>query len=55
MAQADVDDGKREGAVVCRSGRADPPAGGRTGVLAMENEIWKRAAAYFARENILPK
>ncbi len=23
--------------------------------LAMENEILKRAAAYFARENVLPK
>ena len=24
-------------------------------VLAMENEILKRAAAFFARENVLPK
>ncbi len=27
----------------------------KTRVLEMENEILKRASAYFARENILPK
>jgi transposase len=54
MAQADVDDGKREG--LSSAGRAELIRLRRENrVLAMENEIWKRAAAYFARENILPK
>lgn len=54
MAQAEVDDGKREGLTtgekqeLVRLRRENR-------VLAMENEILKRAAAYFARENILPK
>ena len=55
MAQADADDGndterltsdeKRELAELRREKRR----------LEIENEILKRAAAYFARENILPK
>ncbi|MEV6299054.1 transposase [Actinoplanes sp. NPDC051861] len=56
LAQADADDGgnnterltsteKQELAVLRR----------RNHQLEMENEILKRAAAYFARENILPK
>ena len=54
MAVADVDDGRRPGltsddktelVVLRRKNR----------VLEMENEILKRAAAYFARENVLPK
>jgi len=54
MAQADVDEGKREGLTteerreltkLCRENRT----------RAMENEIPKRAAAHFARENVLPK
>jgi transposase-like protein len=54
MAQADADDGgdnprlstgeKKELAQLRRDKRR----------LEMENEILKRAAAYFARENILP-
>ncbi len=54
MAQADVDEGKREGissdekAELVRLRREN-----RT--QAMEIEILKRASAYFARENVLPK
>ncbi|WP_182376004.1 transposase [Nocardioides sp. WS12] len=54
MNQADVDEGKREGlssdekAELVRLRREN-----RT--QAMEIEILKRASAYFARENVLPK
>ncbi len=54
MAQADIDTGKKEG--LSSSDRAELVRLRRENrVLAMENEILKRAAAYFARENILPK
>ena len=54
MAQADIDEGRREGL----SGRerdelTELRREART--LGLENEILKRAAAYFARENVLPK
>lgn len=54
MAQADIDEGRREGL----SGRerdelTELRREART--LRLENEILKRAAAYFARENVLPK
>jgi transposase len=54
LKQADIDAGRRDGltteerAELVRLRRANR-------VLEMENEILKRAAAYFARENVLPK
>ena len=54
LKQANIDEGLREGlttderAEIVRLRRANR-------VLEMENEILKRAAAYFARENVLPK
>ncbi len=54
MAQDDVDAGGREG---LSSDERKELVGlrRRTRVLEMENEILKRASAYFARENVLPK
>jgi transposase-like protein len=54
MAQAEVDEGKREG---LSSGEKQELVRLRreNRVLVMENEILKRAAAYFAKENVLPK
>lgn len=54
MERADVDEGHKPGltsderAELVRLRRANR-------VLEMENEILKRAAAYFAKENVLPK
>ena len=54
MAQADVDDGRRPG--VMSDEHAELVAlRRRNRVLEMEVEILKRASAYFARENVLPK
>jgi transposase len=54
MAQADVDDGRRPG--LMSDEKAELVALRRKArVLELENEILKRAAAYFARENVLPK
>lgn len=54
MAHAEVDDGRRPG--LTSDEKAERVALRRkTRVLELEVEILKRAAAYFARENVLPK
>jgi transposase len=54
MTQADIDEGHREGLSTSeRSELAELRREKRR--LELENEILKRAAAYFARENVLPK
>ena len=54
MAQADVEEGKQEG--LSSDERAELVRLRRENrTQAMEIEILKRASAYFARENVLPK
>ena len=54
MTQADVDEGRRGG--VTSADRAEIAELRRElRVARLENEILKRAAAYFARENVLPR
>jgi transposase len=54
MTRADIDEGRREGLSSReRDELVELRREART--LKLENEILKRAAAYFARENVLPK
>lgn len=54
MAQDDVDAGRRAG-VTSDEHKELVALRRRNRVLEMEVEILKRASAYFARENVLPK
>jgi transposase len=53
IAQDAVDGGRAEGLTTAEK-RELVELRRRTRVLEMENEILKRAAAYFAKENVLP-
>jgi transposase-like protein len=54
MAQADIDEGKHEG-LSTDERKELVELRRQKWTLEMEVEILKRASAYFARENILPK
>jgi len=54
MAQADIDEGKRQG-LTSSEKKELARLRKENRVLQMENEILKRAAAFFAKENVLPK
>jgi transposase len=55
MAQADADDGKSTARLSSDEKAELAELRKKARRLEVENEILKRAAAYFARENVLPK
>ena len=55
MNQADLDEGRRVGGLTSSERAELVELRRELRVAKMENEILKRAAAYFARENVLPK
>ncbi len=54
MTQADADDGGRADRLTSAEKKELTELRRRNRQLEMENEILKRAAAYFARESVLP-
>jgi transposase-like protein len=54
MKQDDIDAGRVEG-LTSQERKELVELRRKNRVLEMENEILKRASAYFARENVLPK
>lgn len=55
IAQADADDKGSDGRLTSAEKKELAALRRRNKQLETENEILKRAAAYFARENVLPK
>jgi len=55
MKQADLDEGRRSDGLTTAERAELVELRRELKVARLENEILKRAAAYFARENVLPK
>ncbi len=55
MRQADLDEGRRSDGLTSAEREELVALRRELKVARLENEILKRAAAYFARENVLPK